>query len=90
MKLTRRGFLGGASGLVAGLGAASDAIAAIMEAAGLSVDASPRGSMLPAVVFYHLPLDVNKASADAIVARFGVSKELAEFIVAARTNSPKD
>jgi len=70
--------------------AASDAIAAIMEAAGLSVEASPKGSMLPAVVFYQLPLDVNKASTDAIVARFGVSKELAEFIVASRTNSPRD
>ena len=63
---------------------AMEAIESVIEAAGLQLSTTTKSAMLPAVVFYQIPLDVNKASADAIVARFGVSREMADFIVASR------
>jgi len=63
---------------------AMEAIESVIEAAGLQLSTSTKSAMLPAVVFYQIPLDVNKASAEAIVARFGVSREMADFIVASR------
>jgi hypothetical protein len=62
---------------------AMEAIVAIASAADLAI-ALPRQRELPAVVYYQLPVDVNKESAATIAARFGVSLELARFLVEAR------
>jgi hypothetical protein len=64
---------------------APEAIAAIADAAGLTVTV-PRQRELPAVVFYQLPVDMNSASAETIALRWGVSIELATFVVRSRTN----
>lgn len=61
----------------------SEAIAAIASAADLTLGV-PRQRDLPAVVFYQLPVDINKESAATIAARFGVTLELAKFIVESR------
>lgn len=60
-----------------------EVLRAIIAQAGLSV-VEPRSSGLPPVVYYQLPLNVDHASADAIAVRFGVSPELARWIVANR------
>lgn len=60
-----------------------EAVQAIIEVAGLSVMTPTQGAS-PAVVFYHLPVDVNKASAEGIAARFGVSTEMGKWIVESR------
>jgi hypothetical protein len=58
-------------------------VRAIVDIAGLSiVSPSPGGS--PAIVFYHLPVDINKVSAEVIAARFGVSTEMGKWIVESR------
>src|SRR5687768_662284 len=62
---------------------ATQAIAAIAAAAELTLGL-PRQRDLPAVVYYQLPVDINKESAATIAARFGVSLELARFIVESR------
>lgn len=67
---------------------ATEAIAAIVSAAELTLSV-PRQRELPAVVFYQLPVDVNKESAETIAARFGVSLELARFIVESRKMEPR-
>lgn len=63
-----------------------EAMRAILAEAGLSVLQGPPKSPWPAVVFYQLPLNVELASAEAIAARFGVSLDVARFIV---ENRPK-
>lgn len=57
-----------------------EVLRAIIAQAGLSV-VEPRSSGLPPVVYYQLPMNVDHASADAIAVRFGVSPELARWIV---------
>ena len=59
---------------------AIDAIAALASAANLTFGL-PKEKQLPAVVYYQLPVDVNKEGPAAIAARFGVSLELAKFII---------
>ena len=62
---------------------AIQAIQEIAQAANLTV-ATPENRALPAVVYYQLPVNINTASAETIAKRFGVSDELARWIVEAR------
>lgn len=61
-----------------------DAMRALMAEAGLSVLVGPLEAPWSPVVFYQLPVNVNLASAEVIAARFGVSLELAKFMVQSR------
>jgi hypothetical protein len=61
-----------------------EAMRAVMAEAGLSVLVGPMEAPWPPVVFYQLPVNINTASAEAIAARFGVSLEMARFIVESR------
>jgi len=64
----------------------SDALTTVLSAAGLSL-APTAGLTAPSdtsVVFYQLPVNVDSLSADAIMKRFGVSREIAELIVRSR------
>lgn len=63
---------------------AGEAIRAIIAESGLSVLTSAQRPNWPPVVFHQLPVNINEASAEAIVARFGVSGELAKWIVESR------
>jgi hypothetical protein len=63
---------------------AHDAMRAIMAEAGLSVLTSPRHPNWPPVVFYQLPVNLNEVSAERIMERFGVSVEMAQWIVESR------
>lgn len=62
----------------------ADAMRAVMAEAGLSVLVGPLEAPWGPVVFYQLPVNVNLASPEAIASRFGVSLELARFIVESR------
>jgi hypothetical protein len=64
---------------------AVDAMRAIMLQAGLSVLSAASGVPWPPVIFHHAPVNVNEASAAAIVARFGVSDEMVKWILESRT-----
>jgi hypothetical protein len=64
---------------------AVDAMRAIMLQAGLSVLSAASGVAWPPVIFHHAPVNVNEASAAAIVARFGVSDEMVKWIMESRT-----
>jgi hypothetical protein len=64
---------------------AGEAMRAVMAEAGLSVLTSGFNSPWPPVVFYRLPANINEASAETIVALFGVSPEMANWIVESRT-----
>lgn len=61
-----------------------DAMRAILSEAGLSVLVGPLKSPWPPVVFYQLPVNIATASAETIAARFGVSLEMAKFLVETR------
>ena len=63
---------------------AVDAMRAIIAEAGLSVLTAGPQSPWPPVVFYQLPVNINRASVETIVARFGVSAEMAKWIVESR------
>jgi hypothetical protein len=63
---------------------AHDAMRAIMAEAGLSVLTAPLQPNWPPVVFHQLPVNVNEVSAAQIVERFGVSAEMAQWIVQSR------
>jgi hypothetical protein len=63
---------------------AAEAMRAIISEAGLSVLTAGLQSPWPPVVFYQLPVNINLVSAETIAARFGVSDELARFIVESR------
>ena len=65
---------------------ALQAIQEVATAAGLTV-ATPENRALPALVYYQLPVNANSASAETISKRFGVSEELARWIV--ETRKPK-
>lgn len=60
---------------------AVDAMRAVIAQAGLSVLASAPQSPWPPVVFRQLPVNINQASVETIVARFGVTVEMAKWIV---------
>jgi hypothetical protein len=63
---------------------AHDAMRAIMAEAGLSVLTAPRQPNWPPVVFHEMPVNLNEASAERIIERFGVSAEMAQWIVESR------
>jgi hypothetical protein len=63
---------------------AAEAMRAIISEAGLSVLTAGLQSPWPPVVFYQLPVNINLVSAETIAARFGVSAEMARFIVESR------
>lgn len=65
------------------------ALRAVMQAAGLSVAPASFTAPWSAVVFYQTPVNVNRASAEVIAARFDVSKDLASVIVDSRGPFPK-
>ena len=65
---------------------AGEAMRAIMAEAGLSVLSSGVQSPWPPIVFFQVPTNINEATADAIASRFGVSAEMAKWIV---ENRPK-
>jgi hypothetical protein len=67
---------------------AFQALRAVMAEANLSFAAAPFASPYPRVVFYRRPVNVDSVEVEAIRAAFGVSKELAEFIVLSRTKRP--
>jgi hypothetical protein len=67
-----------------------DAMRAIIAEAGLSVLLGPMKAPWPPVVFYQLPVNINTADAETIAARFGVSLELAKFIVESRVVRPQN
>ena len=62
----------------------ADALRAVMAEVGLSVLVGPMQAPWAPVVFYQLPVNVDVASAEAIAKRFGVSLELAKFLVESR------
>jgi hypothetical protein len=66
---------------------ADEALRAIIAQAGLTLVNPPASRPLPIVVYYQLPMDVNEAPAEAISARFGVSAELAKWLVESRAMS---
>ena len=65
---------------------ADEAIAAIIAQAGLSVS-KPMDAVAP-VVYYQLPVNVNEAPAETIEVRFGVSSEMAKWLLENRTPRP--
>lgn len=63
---------------------AAEAIRAIITEAGLSLLAPGLERPWPPVVFFERPVNINEVSAESIVARFGVSLEMARFLVESR------
>jgi hypothetical protein len=66
-----------------------EAVEAIILQAGLQVAAPAISGASPAVVFYQLPINVNEASRETIEARFGVSSEMAKWVVDSRSPTQK-
>ena len=64
---------------------AGDAMRAIMAQAGLAVLAPAAHSPWPPVVFFQRPVNINESDPEAIMTRFGVSLEMAKWIVESRT-----
>lgn len=63
---------------------AAEAMRAVIAEAGLSVLTSAFQPLWPPVVFHQLPLNINDATAERIVERFGVSADLARWVVESR------
>ncbi|HXD49212.1 MAG TPA: hypothetical protein VN600_10575 [Gemmatimonadaceae bacterium] len=65
---------------------ASQALAAVLETAQLTLEPTrgPKPPWNPSVVFYQVPVNVDSLSADAIMKRFGVSRDIANLIVTGR------
>ena len=65
---------------------ASQALAAVLETAQLTLEPTrgPTPPWNPSVVFYQVPVNVDSLSANAIMKRFGVSRDIANLIVAGR------
>jgi hypothetical protein len=63
---------------------ASQALAAVLDAAHLTLEPTrgPRPPWNPSVVFYQVPVNVDSLSADAIMKRFGVSRDIANLVIA--------
>src|SRR5205085_6544469 len=66
---------------------AVEALRAVLAVAGLGLASGPPQPPFGATVFYAVPVDLSGASAELIRDRFGVSLEMARFIVANRTPS---
>jgi len=69
----------------------SVALQALLAAADLTIETTTPGAKLPTipqVVFYELPVNIDSLSVDAIVKRFGVSREIAETLVRSRPAKP--
>lgn len=64
---------------------AGEAMRAVLAEAGLSVLLPGTSSAWPPVVFRQMPVNINEVDVDGIVARFGVSREMAEWIVENRS-----
>lgn len=64
---------------------AVEAMRAIIAQAGLSVLTSGAYAPWPPVVFFEMPVNINDASAETIATRFGVSADMARWIVESRT-----
>lgn len=60
---------------------ALEALRAVLEEAGLALASGPMTAPFGPVVFYTLPVDIDEVSAEVIQARFGVSAEVARWIV---------
>lgn len=60
------------------------AMRAIIAEARLSILTSALAPKWPPVVFFQMPVDINDATAARIVERFGVSAELAKWVVESR------
>jgi hypothetical protein len=67
---------------------ADEALRAIIAQAGLTLVNPPSSRPLPIVVYYQLPVDVNEAPVETISARFGVSADLAKWLVESRAAPP--
>ena len=63
---------------------AGDAMRAIIAEAGLSLLAADMRSPWPPVVFFERPVNINEATAEALMSRFGVSEAMAKWIVESR------
>lgn len=63
---------------------AAAALRAIISEARLSILTSALEPKWPPVVFFQMPVNINDATVDRIVERFGVSAELARWIVESR------
>jgi aspartate aminotransferase-like enzyme len=63
---------------------AADAMRAIIAEAGLSVLTAPRRPNWPPVVFHELPVNLDDVSVERMMERFGVSAEMAQWIVESR------
>lgn len=63
---------------------ALDALRAVLSAAGLGLASGPPVPPVGPTVFFALPVDLELASAELIQQRFGVSAEMARWIVANR------
>jgi hypothetical protein len=69
---------------------AADAIRAIIGSAGLAISGPSMSGAVTSIVFYQLPVNIDRASAATIAARFGTSAELANFVVESRPQPPKN
>jgi hypothetical protein len=67
---------------------ALEALRAVLDAANLGIASGPPEIPVGPTVFYALPIDIDRVSAELIQQRFGVSAELASFLVATRLTSP--
>ena len=63
---------------------AGEAIRAVMAEAGLSIVTSGLQSPWPPIVFFQVPTNINESTVQTIVQRFGVSAEMAKWIVESR------
>jgi len=65
---------------------ASQALATVLETAQLTLEPTrgPTPPWNPSVVFYQVPVNVDSLSADAIMRRFGVTRDIANLIVTGR------
>jgi hypothetical protein len=68
---------------------AAVAIRTIIESAGLAIASPSMSKAVTSIVFYQLPVNIDRASAATIAARFGTSMELANFVVESRPAPPK-
>jgi hypothetical protein len=66
---------------------AGEAMRALLAEAGLSVLSSRLRARWPPVIFHQLPVNINEATVEGILARFGVSAEMAQWIVESRPSS---
>jgi hypothetical protein len=63
---------------------AREALRVVLAEAGLFIAAGPPRAPYGPVVFYTVPIDIDEAGVELIQMRFGVSRQVAEFIVRSR------